>query len=201
MEYQISEETFAGRRRVRMEKLRILRSHKFATPVSLPSESYLVSEEKSNQSMNFKYPILDRNDKAKNRQIKNRESALLSRKRKIDEMSYLHNKVRLLEEEVFRLKSRLHMYEGDSVDCPMVIVPNSHDADTESLASTESEKSSINQNYVRGGKQIYPYSGRNIYQSSNLKMRNDGGFTVSNNGIHQYPNNKCLSHLEPAVFI
>lgn len=194
MEFQISQAQYAERRRIRLEKLLNLRSQKTCATIL---EKSLIIPRETITAESISKPRCDissnRNDKVKTRQIKNRESALLSRKRKIDEMIYLHDKVNALEEEVFRLKSRLRFYEGDAVDCPIVIVPCT-ESDCISIASESTESENVR------NRQSYPYSGRNIYQSkSKLKMRNDG-FIVSNSNGNQYQN-KCLSSLEPAVFI
>lgn len=213
MDFQISEALYAERRRARVEKLKQLRSSKNAMVISdfAECEHVIVPEEEKYIKNSNNAANNVGNDKVKNRQIKNRESALLSRKRKMDEMSYLHTKVNSLEEEVLRLRSRLKLYEGDAAfgnhPTAIVIVPNSNNADLDSvsLASTESDsESSLKNQKLTRGRPSYSYSHRSKYQV-NLKnnRNNDGNFLNANNNslpvYHMYPN-KCLSHLEPAVF-
>jgi hypothetical protein len=86
------------RRKLRIEKLRSLRRKKEPS-YSLFSEESVVDDSSSLNSV------------IKDRKVRNRESALKSRKRKNDEINFLRSRVNSLEEEVRRLKSRLMLYE------------------------------------------------------------------------------------------
>lgn len=202
MELQVTEAQYAERRRIRVEKMKALRSVKsFIQHVPIPIHQQLsdVSTTRKPRIHSVEEDHVEGHDKAKNRQIKNRESALLSRKRKLEEVSYLHTKVNSLEEEIFRLKSRLRVYEGDAVDVVSVgvLVPNVHDMDTMSIASSESEQSTI---ITRGR----PPSKNRQYYKSVSKLRNASSvasvIVPSSSGYYPIQNKQMLSHLEPAVF-
>ena len=204
MELQVTEAQYAERRRIRVEKIKALRAIKSfiqPAPVSIPHQLTNASSTRKSQAHTTENDCFLGNDKTKNRQIKNRESALLSRKRKLEEMSYLHTKVNALEEEVFRLKNRLRLYEGDAVDIPISIVPNVHDMDTMSFASSESEEQPTT---VARGRP--PSKNRQYSKSVSKLIGNTSSVATclvspsSSSGYYPMQNKQMLSHLEPAVF-
>lgn len=97
------------RRKLRMDKIRMLRSIKphhdcdsIQSTISIPIE-------------NFQHQHQPTNNILQDRKVRNRESAFNSRKRKNDEMMYLQQRVHSLEEQVKLLHERLQCYEPNTI--------------------------------------------------------------------------------------
>ena len=98
------EEEARYRRKLRVEKIRALRNK---LPHIQINENVCIPSVSTN--------INKISDVVKDRKVRNRESALLSRKRKSDEMMNLQNRVHSLEDEVRMLRERLKLYEHKDV--------------------------------------------------------------------------------------
>jgi hypothetical protein len=100
------------RRKIRVEKLRLLRVKALNPAATITSNEDFETENLANS-----------------RKLRNRESALKSRKRKQDELDHLRDRVHSLEEEVRMLRSRLMAYEGPralyrfGTDCKPTLEP------------------------------------------------------------------------------
>ena len=165
------------RRKIRIEKIRALRSNKpeqlsnkneLNNFVSIPIEFLLPQKDEDIQS-NMK-------NVSKDRKVRNRESAFNSRKRKSEEMMQLQQRVHSLEDEVQFLRQRLKQYEP----LPVTVIDTMNSA----ASSTTSTTTSTTTTTLRG-------KISNMIPTSNV----DSKYIIQQ---HQYSN--CNSSLEPAVF-